>query len=248
MAKLYNTAYESELHQAQNGNCCLIFDWNKEGGTVLPSYDGIVDITGLRNHGCYRKCNLISSNRISLNSYIYVRFSRDFSFAKENENRTLVLPAFVLKYLIDHEVKELNINLVNNLIAVFSFTKAISALSLINDASKLEKLKIGFDVLKNIVGVALLNDKFEDYLKNSNDGRLFLKYWEYFQKIDALKGGATGVVKIFDTKAILLFSNLSSSWDVISKDPNIDKYLNRDKITTEINKLRNIFNDEGIVY
>ena len=45
-----------------------------------------------------------------------------------------------------------------------------------------------------------------------------------------------------------MFTNMTNAWDVINKDPNIDKYLNKNKITKQIDELKNIFSNEGIVY
>jgi len=246
MAKLYNSAYSAELRAAEGGSCCLYFNWSRQGTETLYSYDGVIDIRKLAFHGYYNYCDRINPNYISPGGIVLVNYTRDFSFIGDKDKRLVAMPAFALKYVIDQQVKELKLNFVNNIMA--AFTKAVSALSLISNASKLEKLKIGWDVLKSTIGLALLNKNVEAEIKKLNKGDKFLNCWEYFQNLDALSSGVSGITKVFNNETFGMFTELSSAWDILSKDPNIDKYLNRDKVTNEINNLKTIFNDEGIVY
>lgn len=208
----------------------------------------MVDVRNLSFHGYYNNCVGINTNHISLGSIVLVHFTRDFSFIEDNDKRLVAMPMFVLKFLIDEQVKELNLSFINTLMSVFSFTKAVGALSLIKNANKLEKLKITWDVVKSTIGLALLNKNVKDEIKDLNGGETFIKWWDYFQNLDALASGSSGITKVFNNDTFWMFTELSSAWDVLSKDPNIDKYLDKNKVTTEINNLRNIFNDEGIVY
>ncbi len=43
-----------------------------------------------------------------------------------------------------------------------------------------------------------------------------------------------------------MFSEMPTAWDVIKQDPNLN--INKEKITNEINELKTLFSDDGIVY
>jgi hypothetical protein len=179
---------------------------------------------------------------------ILVNFQRDFDFLSSSENRMVAMPAFALKYIVDHEVKALNIQFIDGLMNIFALTKAISGLALISDASKLEKLKIYWDIFKESLDLALESEELKQQIIafDKEKGEQFLSLWDKFQKLDALVGGVGGITNVFNNETFWMFTEMTEAWDVIKQNSNLD--IDKEKITIEINDLKTLFSDEGIVY
>jgi hypothetical protein len=158
------------------------------------------------------------------------------------------MPAFVLKYIVDHEVRALEIDFINHLMAVFTFTKAISALALISDVSRAQKIYIGFEAVKSSLELLATSSNLQKELNLTEAGRVFLKHWNTFQFFDDGIGGIGSVTKIFNNDTFWMFSEMSSAWDVVSKQSIIGEYLDVSKVTDKINKLKTTFNEAEIVF
>lgn len=249
LAKVFFATYTNELANIKDEY--LYFCWSRRGVDPLHIINGYIDISNLYEHGYYEQ--KVSSKTLGFDDIVLVNYERDFSFLKSDDSRYALMPAFVLKYLIDNEVTKLNVEFINEIMIMVSFTKALSGLSLLKKASKMEKAKIGWELFKSTLELVLSNDDIKEKIINiGENGETFISAWEYFQKIDALSN-AVDITQLFNSESRYMFISLTDSWNVLNKNPNINKYLEGSnlsvvQITEIINNLKLIFNDEGIVY
>jgi hypothetical protein len=250
LAKMCRKVNQDELRRVESGyQCAKFFSWNKIGGSTLYLSNGNISLSNLPLHGYYATINCQTSSTektVSPLTPILVEIKVDIPNVSKGDRNLVAMPAFVLDYLIAYEIKQWNLNALNTVMSLFAVTKAYGAISLASNASTLQKIALGYNALKSTINAALTTSREAQQWLNSHDQ--IKKYWDFLQTLDAIKGVINTTNQLINNDAFYQFSAFCASWDVISKAPEIGKYIDVEEMSKTINELKKLYSDEGIVY